>query len=92
MCNTHIEKYDPHAVQIRNQRHRCPRNTILTKSIRNHIGLRRVILNCKVIVLYQLKPSTLPHIQLLLHEHIYETLMISIDITSLSIDIMPLRL
>jgi hypothetical protein len=86
MCNTGIAKCDPHAVQIKNQ------NTSPTKSISNHIGLPRVILNCKVIVLYQLKSSTLPHIQLLLRQNIFETLMISIDITSLTIEVMSSRL
>jgi hypothetical protein len=92
MCNTGIAKCDPHVVQIKNQRHHYPRNTSPTKSISNHIGLPRVILNCKVIVLYQLKSSTLPHIQLLLRQNIFETLMISIDITSLTIEVMSSRL
>jgi hypothetical protein len=92
LCHTGIAKYDPHAVQMSNQRHHCPRNTGPTKSISNHIGLFRVILNCKVIILYQLKSSTLSHIQLLLCENIFETLMISIDITNLTIEVVPPRL
>jgi hypothetical protein len=79
-------------IQICNQKYSHLQNTSPAKSISNHICLSRVILNCKVVIFYQLKPSALPQIQLLLRENIFEALMISIDVISLKIEVMPPRL
>jgi hypothetical protein len=45
MCNTTIAKWDPHAVQARNQGDHYLRNMSPTKSICHHIRLPGVILN-----------------------------------------------
>src|SRR6185369_12848570 len=59
------------------------------QSICYNIGLTRMIVNLQVIVLDQLQPSSLSHVQLTLREYILEALVISIDITLLPIQVMP---
>jgi hypothetical protein len=50
------------------------------QGIGNYVGFPRMIVNFQVVVLDQLQPSTLSHIQILLGEEVLEALMIGIDV------------
>jgi hypothetical protein len=60
-----------------------------TQGIRNHIYLTGVIVNLKLIVLDQLKPSSLRHVQIRLSEKVLQALAISEDMSHISKKIMP---
>jgi hypothetical protein len=60
-----------------------------TKSIGYYIGLSRVIVNFKIIILDQFNPSPLPHVQLLLRENILQALMVSVDLAAITHEVMP---
>jgi hypothetical protein len=60
-----------------------------TQGIRNHIRLTGMIMNLKIIVLDQLQPYSLPHVQIRLSENVLQALMISEDISHISKKIMP---
>jgi hypothetical protein len=57
---------------------------LATKSIRNHVGFDGMIMDFKIIILYQFQPSSLPQ-----SEYIFKTLVISEDIAVISHQIMP---
>jgi hypothetical protein len=65
------------------------RYRLATKSIYNHICPNWVVLDSEAIILYQFQSSSLPQVQLLLCEEVFETLMIYKNITRFFIKIMP---
>jgi hypothetical protein len=60
-----------------------------TQGICNHIRLTGMIVNLKIIVLNQLHPSSLPHIQISLSEKVLQALVISEDMSHIPKKIMP---
>ena len=54
------------------------------QGIRNDVCLARMIMHLKVIILDQLEPSSLMHIQLWLSEDVLKTFMISVDIAHIA--------
>jgi hypothetical protein len=60
-----------------------------TQGIYNHICLTGVIVNLKIIVLDQLQPSSLPHVQIRLSEKVLQALVISEDMSHIPKKIMP---
>jgi hypothetical protein len=50
--------------------------SFVAQGIRNHIRLIRVIMNLKIIVLDQLQPSSLTHVQISLRENVRQALMV----------------
>jgi hypothetical protein len=61
-----------------------------TQGICNHVCLTDVIVNLKIIVLDQLQPSSLPHVQIRLSEKVLQDLVISEDMSYIPKKIMPL--
>jgi hypothetical protein len=61
----------------------------VTQGICNHVCLTEVIVNLKIIVLDQLQPSSLPHVQIRLSEKVLQALMISEDMSHIPKKIMP---
>jgi hypothetical protein len=61
-----------------------------TQGICNHICLTGVIVNLKIIVLHQLQPSSLPHVQIRLSEKVLQAFVISEDMSHIHKKIMPL--
>jgi hypothetical protein len=59
-----------------------------TQGNRNHIHLIGMIVNLKIIVLDQLQPSSLPHVQIKLSEKVLQALMISEDMSHILRNIM----
>src|SRR4030066_433225 len=59
------------------------------QSISNNVSFTWMIIQSKVIIFQQFKPSSLPHIQLFLIKQILQTLMITKHLKSRSIQIMP---
>jgi hypothetical protein len=57
------------------------------KGIGYHISLTRMVMNTDVIILDKLHPSSLPHVQLLLREYILQALMVGVDFTMVSDEI-----
>jgi hypothetical protein len=55
----------------------------------NHIRFTGVIVNLKIIVLDQLQPSSLPHVQIKLSEKVLQALVISEDMSHIPKKIMP---
>jgi hypothetical protein len=53
----------------------------LTQGIRNEIRLVRIIVNFQIIVLDELQPSALPKVKILLSENVLQALVISVDST-----------
>jgi hypothetical protein len=60
-----------------------------TQGIYNHVCLTGMIVNLKIIVLDQLQPSSLPHVQIRLSENVLHTLVISEDMSHIPKKIMP---
>jgi hypothetical protein len=60
-----------------------------TQDIRNHIRLTGMIVNLKIIVLNQLQPSSLLHVQIRLSEKVFQALVISEDMSHIANKIMP---
>jgi hypothetical protein len=60
-----------------------------TQGIRNHILLTGVIVNLNIIVLDQLQPSSLPHVQISLSEEVLQDLVINEDMSHIPKEIMP---
>jgi hypothetical protein len=60
-----------------------------TESIGYHIGLSRMIIYSKIIILDQFQPSSMSKIQVRLSENILETLMVHVYFTALPNEIMP---
>jgi len=54
---------------------------LAAECICNHISLAWMIVHFQIVIFYQLKPTSLPHIQICLREDILEALMVRIDIT-----------
>jgi hypothetical protein len=61
----------------------------VTPGICNHVCLARVIVNLKIIVLDQLQPSSLPHVQIRLSENVLQALVINEDMSHIPKKIMP---
>jgi hypothetical protein len=61
-----------------------------TQDIYNHVCLTGVIVNLKIIVLDQLQPSSLLHVQIRLSEKVLQALVISEDMSHIPRKIMPL--
>jgi hypothetical protein len=59
-----------------------------TQGIRNHIRLTGMIVNLKIIVLNQLQPSSLSHVQIRLSEKVLQSLVISEDMSHIPKKIM----
>jgi hypothetical protein len=64
--------------------------SFVTQGIRNYTRLTRMIVNLKIIVIDQLQPSSLPHVQIRLSEKVLQALMISEDMSHIPKKIMPL--
>jgi hypothetical protein len=64
--------------------------SFVTQGIRNHIRLTGIIVNLKIIVLNQLQPSSLLHVQIWLSEKVLQALVISEDMSHIPKKIMPL--
>jgi hypothetical protein len=60
-----------------------------TQSIRNHVRLTRMIVNLKIIVLDQLQPSSLPHVQIILSQKVLQALVVGEDMSHIPKKIMP---
>ena len=70
----------------------CIQSTWLSaKRIGYHISLSGVIMDSNIIILYQLNPSSLPHIQLLLRENVLQALVICEDLAAITHKIMTPR-
>jgi hypothetical protein len=63
--------------------------SLMAKCVGHCIGLPRVILDVQVIGLYQLKTSSLSHIQLSLSEEVLQTLVIGENVAWLPKQVMP---
>jgi hypothetical protein len=61
-----------------------------TQGICNHVYLTGMIVNLKIIVLDQLQPSSLPHVQIGLSEKVLQALVVGEDMSHISKKIMPL--
>ena len=61
----------------------------MTESIGHHIGLINMIFYHAVIIFEQLNPSTLSKIQLLLSNEVLEALVINVDDTPFTVQIVP---
>jgi hypothetical protein len=64
--------------------------SLVAQGVRNHIRLTRMIVNLKIIVLDQLQPSSLPHVQINQSEKVLQTLVVSEDMSHIPKEIMPL--
>jgi hypothetical protein len=64
--------------------------SFVTQDILNHIRLTGMIVNLKTIVLNQLQPSSLSHVQISLSEEVLQAHMISEDMSHIPKKIMPL--
>jgi hypothetical protein len=53
--------------------------SFVVQGIRNHIHLTRVIMNLKIIVLNQLQPPSLTHVQIGLSENVLQALVVGLD-------------
>ena len=62
------------------------------QGIRNDVCLAWMIVHLEVIILDQLKPSSLTYIQLRFSEDVLKTLMISVDVSHIAKQIMSLDL
>ena len=62
------------------------------QGISNYVCLARMIVHLEVIILDQLEPSSLTHIQLRLSEDVLKTFMISVDIAHIVEQIISLGL
>jgi hypothetical protein len=62
--------------------------SFVTQGIRNHIRLTGMIVNLKIIVLNQLQPSSLSHVQISLSEKVLQALVISKDMSHIPKKIM----
>jgi hypothetical protein len=51
-----------------------------TQGIRNQIRLARVIVNLQIIILYELQPSVLPKVEILLSEYVLQTLVVGVHL------------
>jgi hypothetical protein len=54
--------------------------SLTTQCVHNYIRLARMIVNLQLAILDQIEPSSLPHIQVRLHEDILQTLVVCIDV------------
>jgi hypothetical protein len=63
--------------------------SLAAQGIRNHIHLTKMIVNLKIIVLDQLEPSSLPHVQISLGENVLQSLVINEDMSHIPKEIMP---
>jgi hypothetical protein len=63
--------------------------SLAAQGIRNHIRLTRMIVNLKIIVLDQLQPSSLLHVQISLSEKVLQALVVSEDMSNIPKKIMP---
>jgi hypothetical protein len=59
------------------------------QGICNQICLARVIVNLQIIILYELQPTALPKVEVLLCEYILQTFMIRLHLTLSPHNIMP---
>jgi hypothetical protein len=64
--------------------------SLAAQGIHNHICLTRMIVNLKIIVLNQLQPSSLPHVQIGLSEKVLQALVVGEDMSHIPRKIMPL--
>jgi hypothetical protein len=64
--------------------------SLATQGIHNLICLTRMIVNLKIIVLNQLQPSSLPHVQIGLSEKVLQALVVSEDMSHIPKKIMLL--
>jgi hypothetical protein len=62
--------------------------SFVTQGICNHVCLIGMIVNLKIIVLDQLKPYSLPHVQIRLSENVLQALVISEDMSHIPKKIM----
>jgi hypothetical protein len=62
--------------------------SFLAQGIRNHIRFAAVIVNLKIIVLDQLQPSSLPHVQIRLSEKVLQALVVGEDMSHIPKKIM----
>ena len=62
------------------------------QGIRNYVCLAWMIVHLEVVILDQLEPSSLTHIQLRLSEDVLKTFMISVDVAHIAKQIMSLGL
>src|SRR3954449_4246195 len=63
------------------------RTWLLAESVGDNIRLAGMVVDIDIIILDQLHPSTLPHIQLPLSENVLEALMICIQLTPVAYQI-----
>jgi hypothetical protein len=61
----------------------------LAQGISNHIRFTGVIMNLKIIVLDQLQPSSLPHVQIRLSEKVHQAHVVGEDMSHIPKKIMP---
>src|SRR4051812_40533794 len=78
-------------VKLSNHQHRYVQR-LPTQGISYNIRLTRMVVQTKIIVLQELQPSPLPHIQLFLIKQILQALVITKHIKSRSKQIMPPKL
>jgi hypothetical protein len=64
--------------------------SFVTQGICNHIRLTGLIVNLKIIILDQLQPSSLPHVQISLSEKVLQALVVSEDMSHIPKEIMLL--
>jgi hypothetical protein len=60
-----------------------------TPSVGYHIYFPGVVADSNILILDMLQPSSLPKVKVLLHENIFQTLMVRIEVTSHSHKILP---
>src|SRR3954463_8800086 len=68
------------------------RTWLSAKSVGNNIRLAGVVVDIDIVILDQLHPSTLPHIQLPLSENVLKALMVCIQLTLVAYQIVAPRL
>jgi hypothetical protein len=61
-----------------------------TQGICNQIRLAQVIVNIQIIILYELQPSALPKVEIILSEYVLQALVIGVHLTLGSHNIMSL--
>jgi hypothetical protein len=67
----------------------CVAILVMAQCIGYYISLPWVVVNPKIIILNQLKPSTLSQIQVVLREYVFETLVVTVYLTSMTDEVVP---
>ena len=79
-----IAREDPRLIPSVTLRHECVDMALAAQRICYYVSLSGVIMQSHIIILYELEPSPLHEIQLLLREDVLQTLVIRVHLTVVS--------